>query len=262
MSDRRTWQLPAGVPPGSWHYFQSEAVAAGYDRELATHPLVELDLQFVQRFLRPGDRAVDLGCGTGRGAACLAQLGHQVVAVDLSQAMLEQLRRRPAPAAPGAIFPVRANLVQLDCLPDGYFRLALCLFSTLGMIYGARHRQAAVRHFARILSPGGTLILHVHNFWRELHEPRGVRRLAARALIASRGKDQIGDRRYLHPSGAEILVHSFRWGELRRLLAQSGFRIVDYWPLDEHLKRLQASTRWSANRATGWLVAAHRTGNG
>lgn len=42
--------------------------------------------------VRPGDRAVDLGCGTGQLALPLAQRGAQVLAVDVSAPMIDRLR--------------------------------------------------------------------------------------------------------------------------------------------------------------------------
>jgi len=45
----------------------------------------------ISRRLRPNSRVLDLGCGTGRNALLLAQLGFQVDAVDVSQRALDQL---------------------------------------------------------------------------------------------------------------------------------------------------------------------------
>src|SRR5215468_9532238 len=50
---------------------------------LATH------VQYLRRFVRPGDRVLDIGCGPGRFTIELARLGARVVAADVSPVQLE-----------------------------------------------------------------------------------------------------------------------------------------------------------------------------
>jgi 2-polyprenyl-3-methyl-5-hydroxy-6-metoxy-1,4-benzoquinol methylase len=61
-----------------------------YD-EVLGRGLAVADAEFVDTALalQPGSRVLDLGCGVGRHAVPLAQLGHQVTGVDLSPRMLE-----------------------------------------------------------------------------------------------------------------------------------------------------------------------------
>src|SRR5215218_10458398 len=76
------------------------AWAATYD--VAANPALHLEGPFVAELfagLEPG-RALDAACGTGRQAAALAELGHDVVGVDATEAMLERARER----VPGAEF--------------------------------------------------------------------------------------------------------------------------------------------------------------
>ena len=47
---------------------------------------------FVTTLLAPGARVLDAGCGTGRVAARLADLGHEVVGVDVDEAMVAVAR--------------------------------------------------------------------------------------------------------------------------------------------------------------------------
>lgn len=48
-------------------------------------------IRYVQRFAPPGAKILDLGCGSGLLAHALHDLGYQVVACDISQAMLDRL---------------------------------------------------------------------------------------------------------------------------------------------------------------------------
>src|SRR5688572_7988578 len=130
------WQLPPGVSRGLWDYLHDAAVARSYDDQLANTPLLSYDRDFVIEHCRPPGRLIDLGCGTGRLAISLAQQGYQVLAVDLSAPMLGLVGDK-ARAAGVHVERLQANLVELDCLADGSFDYAACLFSTLGMIAGA-----------------------------------------------------------------------------------------------------------------------------
>ena len=71
----------------------------------------------------PGDRVLDLACGTGDLAELAAQRGARVVGVDFAREMLGGARRRQVDAA----------LVQADCarlpLPSGFATAAVCGFA-------------------------------------------------------------------------------------------------------------------------------------
>jgi SAM-dependent methyltransferase len=53
------------------------------------------EARFCAALLEPGARVLDAGCGTGRVAARLAELGFDCVGVDLDQSMLAVARRTP-----------------------------------------------------------------------------------------------------------------------------------------------------------------------
>jgi ubiquinone/menaquinone biosynthesis C-methylase UbiE len=105
--------------------------------------------------LAPGEKVLDLACGTGqvslRAAAAVGGQGH-VVGVDLSQRMVEAAQRQ---AAPNTRF-LRMDAQQL-ALPDASFDVVLC---SLGLMYLPEPAQA-LREMHRVLRPGGRLGLSV-----------------------------------------------------------------------------------------------------
>ena len=90
-------------------------------------------------------RAFDVGCGTGRWTSRLSAIG-----VDASLAMLAVAAEKRG---------LRSRLAAADAtslpIANGAADLVLCAL-TLGHI---RDQTAAMREFARILAPGGTLLL-------------------------------------------------------------------------------------------------------
>jgi 2-polyprenyl-3-methyl-5-hydroxy-6-metoxy-1,4-benzoquinol methylase len=82
-------------------HYQDVAIAERYDRERFSSLSGRLFDALEKRALRKAFRetpaggvVLDLPCGTGRLAETLLELGHQVIGVDISPAMLEVARRK------------------------------------------------------------------------------------------------------------------------------------------------------------------------
>jgi malonyl-CoA O-methyltransferase len=130
----------------------SISARAGYelwaaDWDATPSPIVALErrmlLPWIER-LHPR-RALDIGCGTGRWTSPLNAIG-----LDASPAMLAVAAGKPG---------LRGRLAIADAtalpIADGSADLALCAL-TLGHVADP---AAAFAEFARVLQPGGTLLL-------------------------------------------------------------------------------------------------------
>lgn len=80
----------------------ADTVQSGYDRWAAVYdhdanPLVNLEEPVVHELVGEvaGRKVLDLGCGTGRHALWLAEQGADVTAVDFSDGMLAEARKKP-----------------------------------------------------------------------------------------------------------------------------------------------------------------------
>lgn len=93
--------------------------------------------------------ALDAACGTGRHAAHLSALGHAVIGVDATEAMLAIARAK----VPNGDF----RLGRLEALPaaDASVDLVTCALS----LTHAERLQPVMREFARVLRPGGCAII-------------------------------------------------------------------------------------------------------
>ncbi|MGZ3458312.1 MAG: class I SAM-dependent methyltransferase, partial [Archangium sp.] len=107
--------------------------------------------------LRPGLRAVDLGTGTGTVARGLARHGCQVTALDISASMLEGARGLAASERLSIDF--RVAPAENTGLPEASADLVIA-----GQCWHWFDRAAAAREAARVLVPGGRLVI-AHFDW-------------------------------------------------------------------------------------------------
>ncbi len=107
-----------------------------------------------------GLRALDAGCGPGFYAEELVARGAEVVAIDVSEPMLELARQRLGESAR----VVRADLNEPLPFAAEEFDLVLCPL----VIHHVDDRAACLREFFRVLRPDGHAVLstqHPTNDW-------------------------------------------------------------------------------------------------
>lgn len=162
----------------------------------------------------PGERVLDLACGTGIVARHVApHLGSEgeVIAVDISPDMLAVARSLPQPE--GAKVDWRQGDARELPLPDDSVALVLC---QQGLQF-VPDRPAAVREMRRVLADGGRAVVSV---WQGLD-----RHPVYRALLEA-------EARYLDAPIAEVAAPFMLGdeGELRALFADAGFERVEIIP--------------------------------
>lgn len=105
--------------------------------------------------LRPSDHVLDIGCGHGRSLATLAANAGSVVGVDPSDLMAEiAVTRNRVLVKAGKVKVMIASASDLPA-ENAAFDKALCVH----VIYFWKDLQASVREIARVLKPGGRLVL-------------------------------------------------------------------------------------------------------
>ena len=110
-----------------------------------------------------GARVADVGCGPGRVAAFLARSGLDVIGLDVSSSMVT--------AAQDAHPEISFQVGQLDSLPldDASLAGAVCWYSIIHTPPGSL--DAAFGELARVLSPGGVLLLAFQAEDAPIHRP-------------------------------------------------------------------------------------------
>lgn len=116
-----------------------------------TSPLNRLGLSD----LEPGDRILDLCCGTGQLAAVLTGQGLSVVGVDGSTAMIEHARRN-APAAEFLVEDAREFTL------DPPVAMAVSTFDSLNHVMTIEDLSRVFGHVFDVLEPGGRFIFDLN----------------------------------------------------------------------------------------------------
>jgi SAM-dependent methyltransferase len=125
---------------------------------------------------RPGERWLDVGTGNGAVALRAARAGADVTGLDLSEALLEEARKR----AHDAGLTVRFDLGDAQRLPYGEASFDV-VSSSFGVIF-APDAVAAAGELARVVRPGGRLGLTA---WRPNERMKEIsERFAGRAPAA------------------------------------------------------------------------------
>ena len=116
-----------------------------------------LEADFCASHLPPGGRVLDVPCGTGRHSELLAGCGFTVAGLDISERVLEVARA----AVPGADFR-QGDMRELPW-PDASFDGLINLWTAYGYFETEDENERVMTEFARVLAPGGILILDTVN---------------------------------------------------------------------------------------------------
>jgi demethylmenaquinone methyltransferase/2-methoxy-6-polyprenyl-1,4-benzoquinol methylase len=105
--------------------------------------------------VKPGDRVLEIGCGTGAVTALIREKGACVTALDQAPEMLEQARKHFPSDEP--IEWLERTAAEIDCLPPGAFEavvLSLCLSDM-----SASERAFVLGEAVLRVVPGGRVVV-------------------------------------------------------------------------------------------------------
>jgi SAM-dependent methyltransferase len=218
------------------------------------NPRAPNDVSFYLQWSKPGDRILELGCGTGRVTLPLARQDRRVVGLDHSPAMLAILREKlEAVGAAPAIEVVRADITRFQL--SRTFDLIIAPFRVIQNLETDDEVTRLLDHVRGHLARDGAAILNAFN----PHRPRDqmgttwcqseqlsweVETADGRVACFDRRERLDPERMVLYPTlvyrryvGEELrdeaelplVMRCYYPEECEALIVRAGFRILDRW---------------------------------
>ena len=118
-------------------------------------------------FLGPGSRRIiDIGCATGKLAAGLAALKHEVTGIDLDEKMIGLALENYSRKGLSLNFASENMLNISNAFERDYFGAAVCVGNTIVHLDGAAEIEEFFRALNLILSPGAVFVGQILNYDR------------------------------------------------------------------------------------------------
>ena len=165
-------------------------------------PCFEARLAFLRASVRAGDRALDVGCGTGEFTAALARAGARPIGVDVAEAALGRARSRH-PTLDFRLVPFDGPLPFEDSSFD--------LVWASEVIEHVADTARWLSEVRRVLVPGGRLLVTTPSHGRLRLAVSGVERFS----------EPLGDH-----------LHLYTQASLKGLLLEFGFAEVEVRAMD------------------------------
>lgn len=137
---------------------RSNVSAKYYDEVYAEHisqEKTEAELKLISRLCSPQDKILDVGCGTGRHLIPLHQAGYQILGLDTSQKMLDQLQSKKTGAK-----VINANFLEHKF--DHKFDLITLMWNVVNeSVLTEAELDQLMERLAKLLKPNGKALLNL-----------------------------------------------------------------------------------------------------
>lgn len=126
------------------------------NRLTSKHGSVEFltTMRYVERYLKPGNRILEIGAGTGRYSHALARRGYAVDAVELVEHNIEIFQKNTLPNEQITIS--QGNALDLSAFPDNQYDITL-LLGPLYHLYTVEDKRQAIREAIRVTRQHGVI---------------------------------------------------------------------------------------------------------
>ena len=111
-------------------------------------------MRYIQKFLKPNSKILELGAATGAYSIPLAQMGHDVTSVELLDCNLNVLKKKAKKIK--NITPVKANALDLSQFKDNTFDMVLSL-GPMYHLYTKKDDLKAIKEAIRVCKKGGVM---------------------------------------------------------------------------------------------------------
>ena len=234
-------------------YFSDPKVIAYYGSAVkGTGLWYSEEIVFQDVFQQLEATILELGCGTGRIAIGMHQLGYQnLTATDLCSSMVKEFRSITHHL--GVSIPSKSIDATKIPFEDASYDGVIFGFNGLMQIPGSDNRQKAVHEVFRILRPGGKFVFTTHD--REHWKLKDFFR--KEELKWRKGKQQsdlldFGDM-YMQTDLGMLFIHAPSVKEILDLMADAGFKVV-YHRMRSKIANEPAQVRDFSDECRFWVV--------
>ena len=180
------------------------------DEMLEWNPNLKIWENKVTGYFPAGAKILDIGCGLGREAFALSDMGYDVTGVDISKEVITQVKKLAADK--GYDIPFYDYDGKSLPFPDGSFDVVLIWAQTFGLLYGDEYKQDCLAEWKRVLKEGGLVSFSGHDYrYLKEHYP-----------------DCLDGRKFFPYANAEIYWETFEAPEIIRFADRAGLDILLY----------------------------------
>jgi ubiquinone/menaquinone biosynthesis C-methylase UbiE len=237
----------AALPQRVRDFFGAQQIVGNYAAAEGYRPG---EAYVLERFLHPGGKLLEIGCGAGRVTFLLAHRFPGMDALDIVPEMVEAARMRQAQeGAPVRLFVGDATALQL---PDDGYDNVIFTYNGIEAIPTAELREKALREIHRVLRPGGRFVFSTKSLFTRPYLVEQALKPRVRQLLRRLGM------RYPHEKilpfgkivwreeGRAIELNTSNPFTMKRLLKRIGFDLT-YFNAESRLASGKVSESFWAN---------------
>lgn len=233
-------------PDGDYEVTEEEVLGANvsvHDMEAKSYDDIHLEIFNLveqRRLLRSLKRglsliesnstwALDYGCGTGNVTSKLLAFGFNVVAADISEKMLETIRRKfPQAFRSGRLMTYLVKDKSID-FPDGFF----CFVAAYSVLHHLYDYMSAIKEMCRVLSDGGVLYVDhelADSYWKLRYSPlyefyAGISDVANYAYVRYFRRKTFPVKDYSSADYRTRESTRIAWSTVKQFLIENGFSV-------------------------------------
>lgn len=128
------------------------------ERLLSKYGKVEFltTIHYIEKYLKPKDKIIEIGAGTGRYSHYLARQGYEVDAIELVEHNIDIFRKNTLPNEKISI--TQGNALDLTFIPNKKYDITL-LLGPMYHLYNREDKEKALREAIRVTKKGGKIFV-------------------------------------------------------------------------------------------------------